>query len=253
MARIDYDEVARDYKASRGLSEDGLASWREAVRQYLEGLPLPLVDVGSGTGQFSGLLSRWFGIDVIGVEPSDGMRSEAEASNEDSRVTYLAGDAQHLPLPDQSCGAAWYSTVIHHIPDLTAAANEARRVLAPGAPVLVRSAFPGRTGGVTLFRFFPEAAAVVETFPSVEQLTHVFAQAGFSLERMEAVPQVTVSSLSEFRERVVLRADTTLRGISDQEFAAGIARLAEARQQERDAGEPLVDWLDLVVLRQRPT
>lgn len=249
MARIDYDEVARDYRAGRGLTEEGLAGWRDAVRPYLEGLALPLVDVGSGAGQFAGLFSRWFGIEVIGVEPSDGMRAEAEASNEHSRVSYLAGDAQHLPLPGRSCGAAWYSTVIHHIPDLAAAAHEATRVLAPGAPVLVRSAFPGRTERITLFRFFPGAASVVETFPSIEQLTGAFGHAGFALERMESVRQVSVGSLREFRERVVLRADTTLRGISDQEFAAGLARLDEAIQNEPTCVEPLVDWLDLVVLR----
>jgi ubiquinone/menaquinone biosynthesis C-methylase UbiE len=210
---------------------------------------LPLVDIGSGAGQFAGLCSRWFGIEVIGVEPSEGMRAEAAASNEDSRVSYLAGDAQDLPLPDESCGAAWYSTVIHHIPDLTAAAHEARRVLAAGAPVLVRSAFPGRTEGITLFRFFPEAASVVETFPSLEQLTEAFGQAGFALERLESVRQVSVNSLREFRERVMLRADTTLRGISDEQFAAGIARLDEAIRSEQTDAQPLVDWLDLVVLR----
>lgn len=251
MARIDYDDVAPDYRAGRGLTEDGLASWREAVRPYLGELESPLVDVGSGAGQFAGLFSRWFEIDVVGVEPSAGMRAEAEAANDDPRVTYLAGDAQQLPLPDHSCGAAWYSTVIHHIPGLAAAAHEARRVLAPDAPVLVRSAFPGRTERITLFRFFPEAALVVETFPSVGELAQAFAAAGFSLERTEAVPQVTVASLTEFRERVRVarRADTTLRGISDQEFAEGLARLDDAIQNEQPGAEPLVDWLDLVVLR----
>ena len=249
MARIDYDEVARDYRAGRGLSEDGLAGWREAVRPYFERLALPLVDVGSGAGQFAGLFAKWFGIQVVGVEPSDGMRGEAEAASDTAGVRYLAGNAQELPLADGSCGAAWYSTVIHHIPDLAAAAREARRVLAPGAPVLIRSAFPGRSEGITLFRYFPEAAEVVETFPGIKQLTRDFGTAGFEVERIEAVPQVTVGSLREFRERVVLRADTTLRGISDEAFAAGLARLDAAIAADRESAERLIDWLDLVVLR----
>ena len=74
MARVDYEAAAKDYRAGRGLSVDGLAGWREAVRPYLERLGLPLVDVGSGTGQFAPLFAEWFGIEVVGVEPSDGCR-----------------------------------------------------------------------------------------------------------------------------------------------------------------------------------
>jgi hypothetical protein len=138
--------------------------------------------------------------------------------------------------------------VIHHIPDLAAAAREVRRVLAPGASVLVRSAFPGRTAGIGLFRYFPEAAEVVESFPSIEQVERDFGATGFELQSVAAIPQVTVGSLREFRERVALRADTTLRGISDEAFAAGLGRLdAAIRGGEPDG--PLVDYLDLVVLR----
>ncbi|MCK9931696.1 hypothetical protein MXD62_31945 [Frankia sp. Mgl5] len=39
-------------------------------------------------------------------------------------------------------------------------AAELRRVLRPAAPVLIRSAFPGRHEQVALFRFFPEAVRV---------------------------------------------------------------------------------------------
>lgn len=248
MARVPYDEVAASYRAGRGLTEDGLAGWREAVRPYLSGLTLPVVDVGSGTGQFAGLFPAWFGVSVIGIEPSEGMRAEAIAHTSGTRVTYLAGDAEHLPLADASCGAAWISTVIHHIPELAAAAKEVRRVVVPGGPVLIRSAFPGRTDRISLFRFFPEAAEVVKSFPSIEQVQLDFGAAGFELERVEAVPQVTVGSLEEFRERVALRADTTLRGISDQAFAEGLARL-EAAVADGEGEGPFVDYLDLVVLR----
>ena len=248
MARIPYDEVAKDYREGRGLSEDGLAGWQKAVRPYFQGLTLPLVDVGSGTGQFAPLFAEWFGIDVVGVEPSEGMRAQAIENAAHSRVLYVAGDAEHPPLEQASCGGAWISTVIHHIPDLGAAAREVRRVLAPSAPVLIRSAFPGRTGGISLFRFFPEAAAVVETFPSIERVERDFGAAGFALERFEAVPQTTIGSLREFRERVALRADTTLRGISDDAFVAGLRCLDE--ELDSDSGsQPLTDYLDLAVLR----
>ncbi len=74
MARIDYAKIAGDYTQARGLTENGLAGWREAVRPYLAGLALPVVDVGSGAGQFAALFPSWFGVQVVGVEPSAAMR-----------------------------------------------------------------------------------------------------------------------------------------------------------------------------------
>jgi hypothetical protein len=44
--------------------------------------------------------------------------------------------------------------MIHHVPDLTAAARELRRVVRAGGPILIRSAFAGRHQAITLFRFF---------------------------------------------------------------------------------------------------
>lgn len=77
VARIDYDVVARDYVAGRGLDADGLAGWqRAAAAPYLTNLALPIVDVGSGAGQFSPLLAEWSGAAVVGAEPSGGMRSK---------------------------------------------------------------------------------------------------------------------------------------------------------------------------------
>lgn len=79
MARVDYDEVAPDYVRGRGLAEDGLAAWRDAVRPHLTGLTMPVVDIGSGAGQWAGLFAAWYDVEVIGVEPSEGMRAQAVA------------------------------------------------------------------------------------------------------------------------------------------------------------------------------
>src|SRR5690348_17873594 len=100
-------------------------------------------------------------------------------------IQVLEGDATALPLPDESADAAWLSVVIHHIPDLGVAAHEIRRVLRPGAPVLIRQGFPGRIDGVELVRWFPETARTVDTYPSVQETCKAFAAAGFHQEALE--------------------------------------------------------------------
>src|SRR6188768_4111033 len=174
MARISYDEqTAAAFKAVRDLPRDGLSEWREAVRRHLRpSKEMRLVDIGAGTGEFSAAFSDWFDLSVVAVEPSAAMRARIPQT---SAIQVLEGDASALPLPDASADAAWLSLVIHHIPDLEVAAHEIRRVLRPGAPVLIRQGFPGRLDGVELVRWFPETARAVASYPSVEETCKAFA------------------------------------------------------------------------------
>ena len=138
--------------------------------------------------------------------------------------------------------------MIHHIGDLAGCARELRRVLEPGGPVLIRSSFPGRHAGISLFRFFPGARQIAETFPTVEATVAVFAAAGLGFQTLQQVPQVSAPSLRAAVERVRLRADSTLKPLPDSEFTEGLAALERAGVAEK-IPTPVIDYLDLLVLR----
>jgi len=114
--------------------------------------------------------------------------------------------------------------------------------------VLIRGAFAGRLGGITLFDHFQEAKSVCEQFPRMEDAIGVFASSGFTLDRVERVVQQTCSSLKELAARTRLRADTTLMLMTDQEYTARQAALEQTAATEA-APTPIFDTLDLVVLR----
>lgn len=247
MSRVDYNRIAADYDRGRSLDLDGLTEWRAAIARHLPPRANPrLLDLGAGTGQFCFLLAEWFDASVVALEPSAGMRAQARLKPGDRRVKLIGGDGEHLPLRDGSCDAAWLSTVIHHIPDLRACARELRRVLADDGVVLIRSAFPGRLDGITLFRFFPAASRVVDTFPAVDATVAAFVAAGFARRSLESVAQVSAPNLSEACQRVRRRVDTTLKGLSDAEFAAGLEAVEAAARTDRTAA-PVIDRLDLLV------
>jgi ubiquinone/menaquinone biosynthesis C-methylase UbiE len=174
MARISYDEqTAAAFKAVREVPRDGLSEWREAVRRHLRpSQGMTLVDIGAGTGAFAAAFSDWFDLSVLAVEPSAAMRDQIPRI---PAIQVLEGNASVLPLPDESADAAWLSLAIHHIPDLGVAAHEIRRVLRPGAPVLIRQGFPGRYDRVELVRWFPETARTIDTYPSVKDTCEAFA------------------------------------------------------------------------------
>jgi ubiquinone/menaquinone biosynthesis C-methylase UbiE len=252
MARITYDEqTAAAYKKAREVPRDGLAEWRDAIRRHLDLLPgMTVADIGAGTGQFTAAFSDWFDLSILAVEPSAAMRAQIPRR---PNIRVLEGHASALPLADDSADGAWLSLVIHHIPDLEAAAREIRRVLRPGAPVLIRQGFPGRLDRVENVRWFPETARAVDSYPSLEQTCQAFAAAGFSRDAVEQVPETYPTSLAEFLAQVdtLRRADSTMRTLTEEEFLRGKERLrrAVADAEQTPDPEPRTNWLDLLVLR----
>lgn len=249
MARIDYDEqTASAYKAVREIPRDGLTEWREAVSRHLRPFEgMTLLDIGAGTGQFASAFSDWYGIQVVAVEPSAAMRAQIPGT---TAIEALEGEAIALPLGDRSVDAAWLSLVIHHIPDLEAAAREIRRVLRPGSPVLIRQGFPGRLDGVELVHWFPETARAVAGYPSLTDTCNAFAGAGFEQDALETVRETYPTSLVGFLDELdtFRDADTTMRTLTDDEFLRGKERIRRAARAGRSP-EPRSNWLDLLVLR----
>lgn len=252
MARNSYDaKTAAAYKASREIPREGLSEWREAIERHLRPAPgMTLVDIGAGTGQFATAFCDWFGIDVVVVEPSAAMRSQIPHV---PSIDVREGEASALPLPDQSADAAWLSLVVHHLPDLEGAAREIRRVLRPGAPVLLRQGFSDRIDeGIEMVRWFPETARMAGSFPSLRAVCDAFARAGLHRHALEQVRETYPAGLAEFLGQMddLRRADTTLRNLTDAEFQRGKERLRRA-VEEGDGTDPAPrsNWLDLLVLR----
>jgi ubiquinone/menaquinone biosynthesis C-methylase UbiE len=260
VARISYDhQTAAAFKAVREIPRDGLSEWREAVRRHLRpSRGTTLADVGAGTGAFAVAFTDWFELTVLAVEPSAAMRDQIPQT---PAIRVLEGDASSLPLPDESADAAWLSLVIHHISDLGAAAREIRRVLRPGAPVLIRQGFPDRYepagdlkwDAIELVRWFPETARTASTFPSLEETCNAFAAAGFHQDALEQVRETHPAGLGDFLGQVdaLRQADTTMRDLTEDEFLRGKERLCRAVRDAEDTSSPETrsNWLDLLVLR----
>ena len=207
--------------------------------------PGPVVDVGAGTGIWSPALARWTQRDVVAVEPAPGMRRHAAAAPVPG-VHHVAARVPRLPLRAGSCAGAWLSAVLHHTGDLGACARELRRVLAPGAPVLIRGAFAGRLDNLPQAHYFPEVRRRFDRYPSVEATEAAFGEAGFRRRRFETVEEHTID-LTEWRRLLPdqRRSDTALVQLTDDEFTTGLRRvdadIAAGRTRPRTA-------LDLLVL-----
>lgn len=174
---------------------DSVAQLQRAVGSHLLALlPQPLaprrwVDLGSGTGYFSRVLAQRFaGAHGVAVDIAEGMLHHAR--EQAPGLSYLAGDAERLPLCDHSCELVFSSLAVQWCADFTAVLAEAWRVLRPGAVLAFASLCTGTLQElreswravdgqvhVNRFREFSEyqrlcAASGLQTL-SLERRTHV--------------------------------------------------------------------------------
>jgi ubiquinone/menaquinone biosynthesis C-methylase UbiE len=251
VTRVDYDRrLYCAYRDGRALSDDTGRLWMAAVGRHLGGArgSLVILDLGAGTGRFSTLLADAFDARVVGVEPSQKMRDEAERGSTHPRVVYRAGSAASIPAAGEF-DFAFMSMVVHHVPDLAACARELYRVVKPDGLVFIRNTFSGRLDSVPLYRFFPSARAIDEArLPSAEQVRAAFEAHGFALVALEAIEQQIDPSLRAHCERMERRALSTFELMTDAEFHEGLERMRQAVELEA-APAPVMERVDLLVLR----
>ena len=223
--KVDYEARLHSvYVAGRQMSPEALTTWMEAfARQLPERRPLTWLDMGSGTGRMTPSLADTFGGPAYGVEPSDKMRAQARVH---PAVTYAAGSAERIPLPDESCDAALLFFVWHHVADREAAVRELRRVVKPGGRLFVQLNFSDRMPDVWWFRVNPEwREADRAQFPSQHEVTSQFAGAGWTLAARDQVTWPRSASLAEDAAKLRLRSVSMFELMSAEVIEEGFARI----------------------------
>ncbi|MDX6704402.1 MAG: hypothetical protein QOI48_248 [Solirubrobacteraceae bacterium] len=143
----DYSNQARTYDETRAASPSVLGPLREA----LDGaLGRRLADIGGGTGNYSRAL-RGEGWDPVVVDREPAMLTQAAAKGLDT----VAGDAQHLPLDDESVDAAMLVSMLHHVEEPARALAEARRILRPRGRLAVMVFTREDLAGLWFGDYFP--------------------------------------------------------------------------------------------------
>lgn len=94
-----------------------------------------VLDLGCGTGYFTEALQKKFPCsDVIGLDLAEGMLQFARARHPD-KFNWLCGDAEQLPLADESVDVIFSSLALQWCADMPRLLAELRRVLKPGGQI----------------------------------------------------------------------------------------------------------------------
>ena len=228
LAPVDYDRVQHPtYAQGRALPADALEAYMAAFGPHLaDRRPLVGLDLGSGTGRFTPSLAEAFGGPIYGVEPAEGMRRIAQAESRHPAVSYLAGRAEAIPLPDATADFVLMFLSWHHVTDKPAAAREIRRVLKPDGRLLLRSTFQDRIPDIWWRSYFPRSWDVERAmFPTVAETRTLFGAAGFrqiAAARMELPFRGDIAAAVA---RLKLRPYSVFEHMSEAELGEGFARM----------------------------
>lgn len=138
--RTSYDTVAESYADLLRDSLDAEPFLRAALRLFAESVRAggggPVADAGCGPGYVTAHLHA-LGLDVFGIDLSAGMIGVARRDHPGLR--FALGSMTRLGLADEALGGLLSFWSLVHIPDdaIPGVLAEFRRVLRPGAPLLV--------------------------------------------------------------------------------------------------------------------
>ena len=113
--------------------------WLEEMHRYLpQGVPLRILDVGTGTGYFAILLAGE-GHALTGIDLTAAMLAEAEETARQRKLSidFRQMDAQALDFPNDSFDVIVTRNLTWNLTDPVRAYREWRRVLRPGGAALI--------------------------------------------------------------------------------------------------------------------
>ncbi len=208
-----FHKVAGRYDVMNDLMSFGLHRvWKDALVAKVRPSrlrPFAHIDVAGGTGDVAVRVAdgggQLTGVTVVDVNP-DMLRVAADRAamrSNSSRLTFIEGNAEALPLPDSRFDAYTIAFGIRNVPRIERALSEAYRVLKRGGhylclefsrvglPVFEKiydaysfAAIPaiGKvvTGDGAAYRYLVES---IRKFPSPEQFAEMIGQAGFARVR----------------------------------------------------------------------
>jgi SAM-dependent methyltransferase len=195
---MDYDTTTMPaaYDAGRGYPPHVLDLWLDAIAR-VAGAQRPvrdILDLGCGTGRYSGALAERFAASVVAIDPSEKMLAEARRKNA-AGVRHLSGSGEALPLPDASVDLVFMSMVFHHFGDRDRVARECHRVLRVGGVAVLRVGATDRVDDYPYTPFFPRTRdLIVRSLTSLAEVRETFERAGFALQAHEVVMSETAAS-----------------------------------------------------------
>jgi SAM-dependent methyltransferase len=210
-----------------------------------------ILDVGSGIGGPARYFADRFGCRVTGIDLTaefcDVARELTRATGLDAKVAFVDGDALGMPFADEAFDGAYSMNVSMNIADKPALYREIRRVLKPGAWLMLSEI--ARGAGADPDYPTPWALTAQTSFLASPEATRGgLAAAGFDVVQLRSTREQALASIARARamadrgEKPLHRAVALIHGQIARTVMANTARaLADGR----------LDPIEVLAIRRR--
>ncbi len=245
MKSIDYDQISQIYDDVRQADLELIEAFLQRVQLHEASRVL---DIGCGTGNYTGLLQKITRAQLFGADPSSGMLDKARQKH--PQVDFRQAQAHELPFADAFFDFIYMTDVIHHIPDIASLFAEIQRLLRPGGCACIATQSHGQIAARPIARFFPgTVAADQRRYPDIPSIIQEAENAGLQFLQTDLLGVEQEIELGpEFLELARKKGYSMLRLITDEEYARGLQALKECLQsgpiKAKAAGESLVWFIN---------
>jgi malonyl-CoA O-methyltransferase len=185
--------VGRSFSRAASGYDQVAALQRQVAGQLLTQLyAMPImaetvVDVGAGTGYCTESLARSFPkANLIALDIAEGMlRTLSQREGLQGRAHRICGDAEALPLRDQSTDVLFSNLALQWCTDLMVVLREFKRILRPDGVVLFSTFGEATLSELRTAWAFADAYSHVNAFLSLDAIEQALSDAGFSDVRIE--------------------------------------------------------------------
>ncbi|MAY83310.1 MAG: MerR family transcriptional regulator [Flavobacteriales bacterium] len=175
-----YDKIGVAYNSTRKADPFLSKKLIEHLDPKKDGVYL---DIGCGTGNYTNEVAKQ-GIQIIGIDPSGKMLSEARQRN--PKVDWQIGTAEEIDGSDETFDGIMASLTIHHWTDLQKAFAELQRVLKADGRIVIFTSTPSQMKGYWLNHYFPKMLndSIVQ-MPSLERVESAMNSSGLQIIKTE--------------------------------------------------------------------
>jgi ubiquinone/menaquinone biosynthesis C-methylase UbiE len=243
----EFSRIASDY--DKGRRGEDLELWGNETKRFanLEEEDLVL-DLGCGTGLYTVAIGRESDALMCGMDPAVGMLGQAREKSRD--VHWFNGIGEWLPVREGLLDCIFSSQVWHHIQDKQGTADECGRALKVDGTVVIRTIGHRQLHDKVVFKYFPEIKQnQLDVYPSDEEFTAYFKNAGFSDVEFHEYTEERYQTVEEFIEIATKKLWSMFRPITEEGLRKGVEDLR--RYYDESGGAPVRndEMITLVVPR----
>jgi arsenite methyltransferase len=191
-----------------------------------------VLDVASGPGATAFLLAAEFGVDVEGVDLGEQSVAKANAraaeQGVDGRVRFTVGDAEQLPLADESVDAVVCECAFCTFPDKPTAARELARVLKPGGRLGITDVALDPTRLDAELRSMAGWVACLADARPLEEYVALLEAEGLRVTRTEHHDEALARMIDQIDARLVAFRMAKVAALETIDFDSARAKVASA-------------------------